>query len=426
LPGGPAALSNKLNSGDRITGVGQGDDQDILDVVGWRLDDVVDLIRGPKESIVRLEILPKTEPIGGKTRVVKIRRDTIRLEEQAAKQSLLNISIEGAIKIFGVITIPTFYVDFDAKGRGDKDYRSTTRDVRALILELEEYDIDGLIVDLRGNGGGALSEAISVTGLFIKSGPIVQVRETQGKVNIRKDPDPNILYSGPLIILVDRDSASASEIFAGALQDYKRGLVVGEPTFGKGTVQNLVDLDQFSKNNSAGLGQLKVTIAQFFRISGDGTQHRGVVPDLLLPEVQYRRDQRESSNINAMPWSAIKPTRYREFKTLTLSESSIDKIYQYHIKRIQNNPQFQYLLQKTKLDSTLAEQTSFSLLETRRRTERDLQAQKIQQLREEYLNDGLHESNDFLNSESLVNELVLLETAHILSDIIKENSTTPR
>ena len=288
LPGGPADLGQELHAGDRITGVAQEEEEPIVDVVGWRLDDVVDLIRGPKGSLVRLQIVPKNEPPGGVNRIIQIRRDTIKLEEQAARQSTLEVDTqEDQIRI-GVITIPTFYVDFDARARGDKDYRSTTRDVRRLFSDLHETEIGALIIDLRGNGGGALTEAISVTGLFINSGPIVQVRDSRGKVNIRKDPDPGILYSGPLLIMVDRDSASASEIFAGAIQDYKRGFIVGESTFGKGTVQNLIDLDRYARKDSGPLGQLKVTVAQFFRVSGEGTQHRGVVPDFSLPVIQYQ------------------------------------------------------------------------------------------------------------------------------------------
>ena len=229
---GAAARGTELRSGDRIIGVGEGNKGEIIDVVGWRLDDVVGLIRGPKGSFVRLQILPNNVPDGGTDRVIEIQRATIRLEEQAAQQSILEIGNDKNPTRIGVITIPTFYVDFDSQARGEKNYRSTTNDVRRLLSSLRKERVNGLIIDLRGNGGGALTEAISVTGLFIESGPIVQVRNSTGRVNIRKDPDSSISYSGPLVILVDQESASASEIFAGAIQDYKRGFVIGEPTFG--------------------------------------------------------------------------------------------------------------------------------------------------------------------------------------------------
>ncbi len=255
-------------------------------MIGWRLDDVVDLIRGPKGSVVRLEVLPKGTPLGGPTHTVAITRDTIKLEEQAAKGSIR--TVEGDTRL-GVIDLPTFYMDFEGRSAGREDYRSTTRDVRKIIADLSEQGIDGLIVDLRGNGGGSLNEATELTGLFIDTGPVVQVRDSQGRLVVEKDSDPGVAYAGPLLVLVDRNSASASEIFAGAIQDYRRGLLVGEPTFGKGTVQNLVDLDRRDPSMKGKLGQLKMTIAQFFRVNGSSTQHRGVEPDIVLPTAHCPR-----------------------------------------------------------------------------------------------------------------------------------------
>lgn len=310
VTGGPADLSGNLRAGDRIVGVGQGDDgNSITDVIGWRLDDVVELIRGPKGSVVQLRVLPEKSIGSGETRIVEITRDKINLEEQAAKKSVIEFEHERKAYKLGVIDVPTFYADFEGRSQGDPLFRSTTKDVRDLIGELRNEDVDALIIDLRGNGGGALSEAISLTGLFIESGPIVQVRDTSGRVRVNLDPDPSVAYSGPLAVMVDRNSASASEIFAGAIQDYRRGLVIGEPTFGKGTVQNLVPLGQHSRSD-ADLGQLKLTVAQFFRVSGDSTQHRGVVPDILFPSALNSHQEGERAYENALPWSRIPATDY--------------------------------------------------------------------------------------------------------------------
>ena len=425
LPGGPADLGQELHGGDRITGVAQGEEEPIVDVVGWRLDDVVDLIRGPKGSLVRLQIVPKNEPPGGVNRIIQIRRDTIKLEEQAARQSTLEVDTqEDKIRI-GVITIPTFYVDFDARARGDKDYRSTTRDVRRLLSELQENEIGALIIDLRGNGGGALTEAISVTGLFINSGPIVQVRDSRGKVNIRKDPDPGILYSGPLLIMVDRDSASASEIFAGAIQDYKRGFIVGESTFGKGTVQNLIDLDRYARKDSGPLGQLKVTVAQFFRVSGEGTQHRGVVPDFSLPVIQYRKDQRESAQENALSWSQIKAARYRSFSESVVEDAHRQLIRKRHTTRVANSASFQYMIQKARLDLNAAERNSFSLLESQRRTERALQEQQTQSLETKFRQNLAADPGSQAESQNLASKEILLEAGRILVDMLADVGSLP-
>ncbi|HEX6928931.1 MAG TPA: S41 family peptidase, partial [Gammaproteobacteria bacterium] len=278
LPGGSAYKSDALKPDDRITAVGQGKDGEMVDVVGWRLDDVVDLIRGPKDSIVRLGILPAGAAPGSAEKTVTLVRSEIKLEEQAAQSDIIEIGTGPDAMKMGVIELPAFYLDFRARMMGEENYRSTTRDVRKLIAELEKQGIDGLIIDLRDNGGGSLQEATDLTGLFIDQGPVVQIRSSHGQLEVARDSDPGVAWDGPLVVLVNRFSASASEIFAGAIQDYGRGLVVGTTTYGKGTVQNLFDLSR-GIGNDMKLGQLKMTIGKFYRVTGSSTQNRGVVPD---------------------------------------------------------------------------------------------------------------------------------------------------
>ena len=363
VAGGPADLSGALHADDRIVGIGQDQQGEVVDVIGWRLDDVVDLIRGPKNSIVRLEILPKGVGIDGPTEVIKITRDTIKLEEQAAKGSVLEI---GQDRKIGVVDVPTFYMDFEARSAGDRNYRSTTRDVRRIIGELQQQGIEGLIVDLRSNGGGSLSEATELTGLFIDKGPVVQVRDSQGRVQVERDNDRGVAYEGPLLVLVDRNSASASEIFAGAIQDYRRGLVVGEPTFGKGTVQNLVDLNRFDQSMKGKLGQLKATIAQFFRVKGGSTQHRGVLPDIVLPTVISLGEHGERSLENALPWATITPAH---FTAVSLSDDDVNAVRTLHEQRILSDDAFQALLAAERAIKEARQKKDVSLNEETRRSE---------------------------------------------------------
>lgn len=318
VPGGPADKDGRLGAGDRIVGVGQGESGDIVDVVGWRLDDVVDLIRGPKESVVRLEVLPAETGLNGPPTVIDITRNEVKLEEQAASSEIIEIpadNSDGAMTI-GIIKVPVFYIDFAGRARNEPDYRSSTRDVRRIIQELDEQGVDGIVVDLRDNGGGALLEATTMTGLFIDEGPVVQVRDRSGRVSVESDREPGMAWDGPLGVLVNRNSASASEIFAAAIQDYGRGVVLGEPTFGKGTVQNLIDLDDFSQSEEPRLGQLKLTMAQFFRITGDSTQVRGVTPDIQLPTPGDTENHGERALDYALPWSEIDTLDYDRLANL--------------------------------------------------------------------------------------------------------------
>jgi carboxyl-terminal processing protease len=301
VPGGPASLNGKIAVGDRVTAVGQGDKGPMVDVVGWRIDDVVDLIRGAKGTKVRLDVLPADVGIDGPHNLVTILRDKVKLEEQAASKSI--IDVQG--KRIGIVTLPGFYLDFEAARRGDPDARSATSDVAKLLLELKAQNVDGVVMDLRENGGGSLVEAIELTGLFIDKGPVVQVRESGGRISVENDQQSGVAWDGPLAVLVNRSSASATEIFAAAIQDYGRGLIVGEPTFGKGTVQNLIDLDRWPTRDGAKFGQVKLTIAQFFRVDGDTTQHAGVVPEIQFPVTVDATEFGESTYDNALPATKI-------------------------------------------------------------------------------------------------------------------------
>ncbi|MES9990368.1 MAG: carboxy terminal-processing peptidase [Candidatus Thiodiazotropha sp.] len=364
--GGPAEQSEQLHAGDRIIGVGQGLEEEIVDIVGWRLQDVVEQIRGPKGSVVRLDIMPKGDETGAKRKVITLVRNKIKLEEQAAKSYILE-KLDGLKEArIGVVEVPTFYRDFAAEARGDEDFRSTTRDVRNLLVELKKQGVDGIVIDLRENGGGSLSEATELTGLFIDSGPVVQIKDAFGKVEIEQDPDQSTAYEGPLAVLVDRNSASASEIFAGAIQDYKRGIVIGEPTFGKGTVQTLVDLGRFVPGRKKDLGRLRLTMAQFFRINGGSTQHRGVVPDIQFPTAKYSEEYGERSLENALPWAQIRPANFN-----ARGKWAMPHLIENHISRVDKDPGFEMLVNQEMHIQELEKRSEVSLLESRRRSEWD-------------------------------------------------------
>ena len=339
VPGGPAALSGELQVGDRITAVGQGKNGPLVDIVGWRVDDVVQLIRGPRETLVRLDVLPAEFGIDGEHKLVSITREKVKLEEQAAKKTIIEVGENDHQRRIGVITLPTFYQDFEARRRTDPDYRSATRDVERLLLELKAEKVDGVLLDLRNNGGGSLTEAVALTGLFIESGPVVQVRQSSGAVSVETDRDPGLVWDGPLAVIVNRASASASEIFAAAIQDYGRGVILGEPTYGKGTVQNLVDLDFWARSEKPTLGQLKLTIAQFYRISGGSTQHKGVVPDILFPVTLDAHEYGESALDNALPWTQIEPSRFSSFGDLGPLTPMLLGL---HEARVAKDREFQY------------------------------------------------------------------------------------
>lgn len=364
VPGGPADQDGRLKAGDRITAVGQGNDGKMVDVIGWRVDDVVDLIRGPKDTVVRLEVLPEDASVSGPTTVIDIVRNEVKLEEQAAQSEIIEVPVEGSegetVKI-GVIDLPVFYMDFAGRAQNKPDYRSSTRDVRRLIGELEEQGVAGIIVDLRNNGGGSLLEATTLTGLFIDTGPVVQVRNSSGRISLEEDVDPGMAWEGPLAVMVNRYSASASEIFAAAIQDYGRGVVIGEPTFGKGTVQSLLDLDDYAPSDKPGMGQLKITMAQFFRVNGGSTQNLGVEPDIRFPSFGDPQEYGERSMENALPWTSIDPARYQSSGDLSQLVAVADDRYQ---DRILSDEEFGWLMSDIDSYNKRADEKSISLLES--------------------------------------------------------------
>lgn len=353
VPAGPADKSGDIGPADRIVSVGQGQKGPLIDVVGWRLDDVVELIRGPKGSTVRLEVIP-SDADAEETKVVQITRNTVQLEEQAAQAKLLTVNDgESDIKI-GIVDVPTFYVDFKASQQGDENYRSTTRDVAELIDRLKAEGVDGLIVDLRNNGGGSLQEADTLTGLFIESGPTVQVKSNRRRPSIYSDDDDSIAWDGPLAVMVNRLSASASEIFAGAIQDYGRGIILGSQTFGKGTVQTLIPLNR---------GQLKITAAKFYRVSGQSTQHQGIIPDITFPELFDTEQIGESSLDDAMPWDMIQPAIYHQATDIQLL---LSELRERHEARVEENVDFNYYRAWSKKSKENAARTHVSLNESTR------------------------------------------------------------
>jgi carboxyl-terminal processing protease len=370
VPGSPAALSGKLKVGDRVVGVAQGPNAPFTDVLGWRIDDVVQLIRGEKGSTVRLDVLPADAGPDAKHVTVSMVRKKISMEEQSAKKSIIEIKDGNLKRRVGVISLPTFYQDFEARRKGDKEFKSATRDVQRILGELKKEKVDNVLIDLRNNGGGSLIEAVELTGLFIDKGPVVQQRTAEGRVEVESDTNAGLAWDGPMGVLINRGSASASEIFAAAIQDYGRGLVIGEPSFGKGTVQTLIDLDRFSQNDKVRYGELKMTIAQFFRINGGTTQLRGVTPDIKLPVTSDIEKFGESSFDNALPWVAIKPATYVPAGDL---KELVAPLQKRHEARIAKDKDILYLQEDIAEVLKLRKDNLISLNEAVRRKERDAQ-----------------------------------------------------
>src|SRR5271156_2833559 len=376
IAGGPAAASGKLAANDRITAVGEGTSGELVDVIGWRLDDVVQKIRGPGGTVVRLQLLPAGAAPGTAQKVVEFTRNRVSLEAQASHKAMRTVTRNGREVKIGIITVPSFYQDYDASRAGAKDFRSTTRDVQRLIGELRKDGAEALIMDLRANGGGYLPEAESLTGLFIDRGPVVQLRDTTGRIEVDDDPDPAIFYSGPLIVLVDRFSASASEIFAGAIQDYGRGLIIGQQTYGKGTVQNAHPLNYTIFGRKPELGQLNVTIGKYYRVTGESTQDRGVTPDISIPSLIDANEVGESTRDRALPWDHIEPATFKTEGDLKATASMLQKL---HDDRTADSADFRYLRADiTALDSVRNQKTVSLNLKTRETERKRLDASRLE------------------------------------------------
>lgn len=420
VPAGPADRSNALFPEDRIIGIAQGD-AEFVDVVGWRIDDVVKLVRGPKGTEVRLLVLPAKAPPDAAPTIVALERQKIRLEEQAAKKSIIEVPADGGVQRIGVIDLPTFYADFSALQAGDPDAKSTTRDVRRLLGELKDQGVDGVIIDLRGNGGGSLSEATDLASLFVGAGPVVQIRTGDGATQVSRNQGEPAFYTGPLAVLTDRRSASGSEIFAGVIQDYGRGVVIGDRTFGKGTVQQLVPLDRFTRGGGPRLGELKLTVAKFYRVSGGSNQHRGIVPDIALPSPYDETGFGESARPTALPWDEIAPTGYP-----TLGEMSklVDHLRARHEQRVDGDEAFGILLQEYDAFGAARNRHTVSL-------HREKRMQETEQLEGEQLarenarralqgKEPLESMADVDPSSTEGDDVLLRESARIVADLADE------
>lgn len=405
IPGGPAFKAKTLDVGDRIIAVGQGKDGEFVDVIGWRLDVTVTKIKGPKGTIVRLKIIPAGQEMSSTPKIVTLVRDKVVLEDQSAKRITKTVTSGGKSYKVGIIQLPAFYADFRAMQAGDKNYKSTTRDVKMLLDSLKKENVDAVILDLRSNGGGSLPEAISLTGLFIPKGPVVQVRDRRNKVEIDEDEDPTVAWSGPLGVMVDRFSASASEIFAGAIQDYGRGIIIGNQTYGKGTVQQGINMErvigpadklmlkaaQTANNNNGGggvtaktipgankgtvpeFGQINLTMAKFYRVNGSSTQHKGVIPDIEFPTVFPKDKYGESSEPRALPWDTIDPSNFTSVANLSNTRVELKKL---HDHRMNASFEFKNLQEDIAEYAKRDAETSITLNEAQLKKERDAQDAK--------------------------------------------------
>lgn len=405
VTGGPADKSKQLKSKDRIVGVAQGDD-DFEDVIGWRLDDVVELIKGAKGTTVRLQILSGDSDDEANIKVVSIVRDIIKLEDRAAKSEVYLENPEVAdSKKLGVITIPSFY-------------NNLSKDVKKEIAKLKEQKVEGIIVDLRGNGGGSLSEATLLTGLFIDKGPVVQIRDGANRIQVNSDRDGVSFFDGPLTVMVDRYSASASEIFSAAIQDYGRGVIVGEHTFGKGTVQQHRGLGRVYDLYEKPLGSIQYTIAKFYRINGGSTQHRGVLPDIAFPTAINPEDWGESKEENALPWDQIQRAKYSPLNELNTDIEYLSSLYQ---QRIKNNPEFNYLLEDISIYQAEKDDKTISLnLATRQSERKERKSKRLVRVNEQLTLLGKEKVTDLDDLSDELDDLdpFLDETARITFDFV--------
>jgi len=418
VPGGPANKSGLLHEEDKIIGVAQGEDGEMVDIIGWRVDDAIQLIRGKKGTVVRLQIMKAKDGPGDPPTEIKIVREKIKLEEQAAKDEILNIEESGKSFKLGIVKLPSFYTDFEAQQKGDPNYKSTTRDVKNILNKFKEQKVDGVILDLRNNGGGSLQEAIQLTGLFIKDGPVVQVKNSANMVEVDKDPDPSIVYDGPLAVMTNRFSASASEIFAAAIQDYGRGLILGSNTYGKGTVQNMIDLNRAMPITNKKLGQLKITIQKFYRITGSSTQHLGVKPDISFPSQFTAKEFGESSQPSALPWDQIQSTQFKTYSDLSKYFPLLEKK---HNDRIKNDIEYSFMLDDIKEFNQNREKKILSLNEAVRKLERnqaEANKKKKDEERAKFLGLKIDEKKEVEMPQSKQSDFELKESGRILADLI--------
>ncbi|QJD78717.1 carboxy terminal-processing peptidase [Spirosoma rhododendri] len=370
LPGGPAFKSNQLKANDKIAGVAQGDNGHMVNTMNWQVDEVVKLIKGPKGTVVRLQVIAPNAIAGAPPKEIRLVREKIKLEEQRAKKEVIDVTDNGKTFKIGVINVPMFYRDFEGARKREEGFSSTTSDVKRFVEELKAEKVQGIVIDLRDNGGGSLTEAIDLTGIFIPKGPVVQVKESTGETEVYSDKDGgSVVYDGPLAVLVNRFSASASEIFAAAIQDYHRGIIIGGQTYGKGTVQTLIDLNQWLPKEPEKVGQVKMTIQKFYRINGSSTQHRGVTPDVELPSAFSAEEYGESSQPSALPWDHINSTRYDQSQAI--DDKILSRLRSRFDQRLKSDPELKQLAQDLADFKKAKENTVVSLQESKRRKERD-------------------------------------------------------
>jgi len=423
IPGGPAFKGKQLKKEDKIVAVAQGDEGKFVDIVGWFVDDAVKLIKGPKSTVVRLQVISADALPGSAPKEYRLVREKIKLEEQRAKSEIVSINNGNKDFKIGVIDIPLFYRDFEGAQHREKEFSSTTRDVQKLITDLQASNVDGIVIDLRNNGGGSLTEAVSLTGLFINRGPVVQVKESQGEIEVQSDNDPSIAYDGPLAVMVNRFSASASEIFAAAIQDYKRGLIVGEQTYGKGTVQTLIDLNQWVPKEQDQLGQVKLTVAKFYRINGSSTQLKGVTPDLELPTAFKVNEYGEGSQPSALPWDQIASSDYKV--TSNINPKIVEQLRDKYKHRLKTDEELKTLVKTLDDFKEARENKIVSLQESKRKAERDEAEKKraaMKQLGEDNVDGDDEEEVDSKTADTKEvkkkKDIYLTETGRMLADLI--------
>ncbi len=419
IVGGPAFKSKQVFKDDKIIGVAQGLDGPMEDIVGWYVDDAVKKIKGSKGTTVRLLLLPATALPNSTPKEVVLVREKVNLQDSRPKQEIVMVNQNKHDFKIGVIKLPSFYRDFDAAGKREKDFNSTTRDVQKMIDSLKAQNVEGIVLDLRNNGGGSLTEAISLTGLFIEKGPVVQVKESTGEKEVYTDPDPRVAYDGPLAVLTNRFSASASEIFAGAIQDYKRGLVIGEQTYGKGTVQTMVDLNQWMTSEKERLGQVNITIQKFYRVNGSSTQRKGVTPDIELPSVWSAEKYGESAEPTALPWDQIVSSKFDVTKYVNSKEN--DKLRDKYQQRLKSDIELKKFVEELDYYRKERENMVVSLQQTKRQKQRDESEKKHDAIRKLGGEDD-EESDDTAakstKKKTKAKDIYLIETGRILADYI--------